>query len=352
MQDPTVEPSAATFAALCWSALKGLDEAERETALDALAAHAQAVPASAALAAPPRAVGVAWVLCAALADDAVSVRLAAVRCAAAARLLSLLDLALSDAAEAVRVAAAVAAATVAASPASVVDAALRPACALLRAADLGLSTADDGSEGASTSVASAAAAGSTASAVGGAVGTREAREHLKETVKDKAKSAAAGTAAAVGSTIPNPDPNLNPNPEGASASEAAAVQAVGALARLIGAEAARRGAAWPAFVAAAPLARVLGCGRGPVRLAAAKAVRDLGDAVLLGEVQRDVECIHATCVARVCDVSASPQAQLQTRHLALDLSLTFTLSLSRTLTLALPGALPLTPTFTLHALLL
>ena len=305
MQDPTAEPGAATFAALCWSALKGLDEAERETALDALAAHAQAVPASAALAAPPRAVGVAWVLCAALADDAVSVRLAAVRCAAAARLLSLLDLALSDAAEAVRVAAAVAAATVAASPASVVDAALRPACALLRAADLGLSTADDGSEGASTSVASAAAVGSTASAVGGAVGTREAREHLKETVKDKAKSAAAGTAAVVGSTIPNPDPNLNPNPEGASASEAAAVQAVGALARLIGAEAARRGAAWPAFVAAAPLARVLSCGRGPVRLAAAKAVRDLGDAVLLGEVQRDVECLHrAWCRVHACSMLA------------------------------------------------
>jgi hypothetical protein len=237
VQDPAAKPAAATFAALCWSALKGLDEAERETAVDTLAAHAQAAPVAAAPAAPPLAVGVAWVLCAALADDAVLVRLAAVRCAAAARLLSLLDLALSDAAEAVRVAAAVAAATVAASPASAVDTALRPACMLLRAADLGLSTADDGGEGTSAS-------------------------------------------------------------EGASASEAAAVQAVSALARLVGAEAAQRGAAWPAFVAAAPLARVLGCGRRPVRLAAAKAVRDLGDAVLLGEVQRDVVCMQR--VWRVC----------------------------------------------------
>ena len=290
MQDPTAKPDAAAFAALCWSALKGLDEAERETAVDALAAHAQAAPVAAAAPAPPRAVGVAWVLCAALADDAVSVRLAAVRCAAAARLLSLLDLALSDAAEAVRVAAAVAAATVAASPASAVDTALRPACTLLRAADLGLSTADGGSEG-------------------------------------------------------------------ASASEAAAVQAVGALARLIGAEAARRGAAWPAFVAAAPLARVLGCGRGPARLAAAKAVRDLGDAVLLGEVQRDVKCLHAACVARVCvarvqrvwRVSASsiPAPNPPNSHLALALALSpypspFTLSLylSPTLPLALPGTPP------------
>ena len=39
---------------------------------------------------------------------------------------------------------------------------------------------------------------------------------------------------------------------------------------------------------AAPLARVLSCGHVPVRLAAAKAVRDLGDAVLLGEVSKQV----------------------------------------------------------------
>ena len=226
--DPTADPETATFAALCWRVLKSPDETERVAAidglpysLDALTALAQATPAAAVPSASPRAVGVAWLLCAALADEAVPVRLAAVRCAAAARLLNLLDLALSDAAEAVRVAAAAAAAaaTVATSPASAIDAVLRPACLLLRAADLGLGTADDGSEG---------------------------------------------------------------------ANEAVAVQAVGALAQLIGAEAVRRGAAWPAFVAAAPLARVLSCGHVPVRLAAAKAVRDLGDAVLLGEVSKQV----------------------------------------------------------------